>query len=390
MEIRNSCRVRQRASSWNDFRSAELRISIFVFLVAAGCGAPGEPVPPSPPIPIAVTDLTARQVGDGVLLTFTPPNKSTLGERLKELPTLEVWRGSLQPDGKPDPKSFRVVDTVPGSLLGTYAQQGKIQFVDPIPPEETRTRPGETVLYRVRTRASERKSSPNSNEVSVNLYPVPERIDALESRVTESSIQLSWAAPKRTSAGEPLSAIQEFHILRGELDPASALAAEKDLHAAVWKVPLLQIAATTAPEYQDAGFDFGKTYLYIVRSAVNENGALLESGDSRPVIVTPKDIFPPAAPQDVVAAVLPGPSADTFVVDLSWTINLETDMAGYHVYRSEREDTRGELLTPNLLPTPSYRDTSVSKGQRYWYTVTAVDRAGNESTPSAAHLVEVP
>jgi chitodextrinase len=42
------------------------------------------------------------------------------------------------------------------------------------------------------------------------------------------------------------------------------------------------------------------------------------------------------------------------------------------------------------LPTPSFRDNNVASGRRYWYTVTAVDRAGNESPPSAASLVEVP
>jgi len=36
-----------------------------------------------------------------------------------------------------------------------------------------------------------------------------------------------------------------------------------------------------------------------------------------------------------------------------------------------------------LLPAPVYRDMSVQPGYRYWYSVTAVDRAGNESTPSA-------
>jgi hypothetical protein len=371
-------------------------LPLFYFLlslcwIVSGCGAPGEPVPPSPPIPVAVTDLTAHQLGDGVLLTFTLPTKSTLGQRLAQTPTVEVLRGSLRPDGKPDAKSFRVADTVPGSLVNGYTQQDKIQFLDPIPPEETRAHPGETVLYRVRTRVSERKASPNSNEVSVSLYPVPERIDPLDALVTENSIQLKWAAPKRTSAGDPLPAGNlEFHVYRGELDPASAAAAEKDLHAAVWKLPLAQIAATPAPEYQDARFDFGKTYVYVARSVISQNGAPLESGDSRPAIVTPKDIFPPAAPQDVVAAVLPGASVGTFVVDLSWTINLETDLAGYRVYRSESEDARGQLLTLDLLPSPAYRDLSVSGSRRYWYTVTAVDRAGNESAPSAAALAETP
>ena len=370
-------------------------LSIFYFLFSilfgvAGCGVPGEPVPPSPPIPVAVADLTAVQAGDGVLLTFTLPNKSTRGQRITEIPTLEVWRGSLKPDGTPDPKSFRVADTVPAAVLNGYVEQGKVQFFDAISQEEVRAHPGERVVYRVRTRISERKSSADSNDASLNLYAVPQRIAALEARVTETSIQLKWAAPTRTSGGEPLAGIREYHVYREELDPASVPAAEKDLHAAKWRLPLLPIAATTTSEYQDAGFDFGKTYGYVVRSVISEKDGPLESSDSVPAIVTPKDIFPPATPQDLVAAVLAGPSPGAAMVDLSWAINMENDLAGYRIYRSEREDTRGQLLTPELLPTPSYRDNSAPGGRRYWYTVTAVDRAGNESAPSAAVVVEVP
>jgi hypothetical protein len=359
-------------------------------LLAAGCGAPGDPTPPSPPIPAAVTDLAGHQIGDAVLLTCTLPLKSTLGERLNQVPTLEVWRGALRPDGTPDPRSFHLVVTVPAAILQTYVSEGKVSFPDPIQPEELRSNIGQTALYRVRTRISERKSSADSNEFPVNLYPVPQRVDTLEARTTEKYIQLNWTPPVSTSAGAQLPPIREFHVYRGELDPTSAPAAAKDLHAAAWKLPPLQIAVANAPEYQDSSFDFGKTYAYIVRSVISEGGSLLESGDSRPAILTPKDIYPPAAPEDVVAAVLPGASPGTFVVDLSWTINLETDMAGYRVYRSESENERGQRLTPDLLPTPSFRDNTVASGHRYWYTVTAVDRAGNESGLSAVLLVEVP
>lgn len=390
MEIRNSSRAGQNRSQWNDFRIFGFLISVFSLLVVAGCGAPGEPVPPSPPIPLAVTDLTAAQVGDAVLLTFTAPSKSTRGERLEQPPTVEILRGSALPDGTPKPKSFRIVDTLPGSLLSRYLQEGKVEFPDPIPAISSQGHPGEIMLYMVRTRVSERKSSADSNTVSVNVYPVPERIDALNTKVTEKSIQLNWTAPNRTSAGEALSGIEEYHVYRGELDPASAAAAEKDLRAAVWKLPLLKIATTSVTEYQDTGFDFGKTYAYVVRSVVSAGGATLESADSLPSILTPKDTFSPAAPLDLVTAVLAGGPSGTFVVDLSWSINLETDVAGYRVYRSEGQETQGQLLTPVLLPTPAYRDTSVVKGRSYWYTVTAVDRAGNESSPSAAVLAELP
>jgi len=365
--------------------------SILLCWLAGGCGAPGEPTPPSPPIPVAITDLTAKQVGDAVLLEFTLPRKSTLGLRLTESPTLEIWRGALRPDGSPNPRSFHLVDTVPGPVLSGYVRDGHASFADPLQPDELRERAGNIAIYRLRTRVSERKDSANSNEVSVALYPVPQRISDLQAHVTnEKTIHLSWTAPTATSAGAQLPPIAEFHVYRGELDPASAEAAGKDLHAAVWRVPLLLLASTSTVEYQDSTFDFDRTYAYVVRSAISEGGSLLESGDSNVAFLTPKDVFPPATPHDVVVAISPGTMARSFTAEVSWAINLETDLAGYRVYRSESENARGQLLTPDLLSTPSFRDSTVVSSQRYWYTVTAVDRAGNESAPSAAILVQIP
>ena len=374
---------------WLDF-PLTVGFLVALSLAAFGCGAPGEPTPPSPPIPVAVSDLTAHQLGDAVLLHFSLPAKSTLGLRLGEVPTLEVWRGSVRADGTPDPRSFRQVDTVPSAILSSYAHDGEVSFPEPVPPDELRARAGETALFRVRTRVSERKASANSNEVAVQLYPVPQPIADLTAKVTEKYIQLTWTAPTSSSAGTPLPTIQEYHVYRGELDPASTAAAQKNLHEATWKTPLLQIGEAKAPEYQDSSFDFGKTYAYVVRTVISEGDALLESADSDPAILTPKDIYPPAAPQDLVGAVLPGSNAGSFVVDLSWAINLETDLAGYRVYRSESAESRGQLLTPELLQTPSFRDTQVLPERRYWYSVTAVDRAGNESAPSAVAHVGVP
>jgi hypothetical protein len=354
-----------------------------------GCGAPGEPLPPAPPIPVTIADLTARQAGDGVLLSFTLPNKSTLGEKLKETPTLEVLRGSLKPDGTVDEKSFRVVDTVPGSLLSGYIEKGKVEFPDPISPQELKNQGGETVVYRVRTYVSPKKISPSSPDASLKLYPVPTPILSLDVELTENAIRLKWSAPNRTSAGEPIGAVPEYHVYRGELDPSTEPERNQDPKQGRWKAPLIQIAITKIPEYQDLGFDYGKTYAYLVRSMIQVPGASLESGDSPLVVLTPRDTFPPAAPQGIVGAVLGGESSGPSVAELSWSINLETDLAGYRVYRSEQEGTPGELLTPELLLTPAYRDTSVSSRQKYWYSVTAVDKAGNESAPSVQTAVEV-
>ena len=44
----------------------------------------------------------------------------------------------------------------------------------------------------------------------------------------------------------------------------------------------------------------------------------------------------------------------------------------------------GTRLNPELLLTPAFRDMNALPGRRYFYTVAAVDRSGNESPISAA------
>jgi hypothetical protein len=355
METRNSRKPNTHPSRRLNLLDLDFRISIFVFLLAAGCGAPGEPSPPVPPIPVAITDLAAHQAGDGVQLIFTLPGRSVAGQRLTELPAVEILRGAAKPDGSPDARSFRVVDSIPGALIGNYVNQGHVQFVDPVLVEETRAHPGESLVYRVRTRLSLKRASADSNSVSLRVFPVAERIVSLTASVTETAIELTWPAPLRTSGGDALPAISTYHIYRGEIDAASVEAAAKDIAQAKWKAPLLQLASSESISYRDAAFDFGKTYVYVVRTVILAENTALESSDSAPAIVAARDTFPPAAPQGLVTVLLPGEAHGTSQVELTWSISLETDLAGYRIYRTEEQGTRGQLLTPELLPTPAYR-----------------------------------
>jgi len=352
----------------------------------AGCGAPGEPQPPSPPIPAAITDLIAHQQGNGVQLVFTLPGRTTGGERLAEPPATEIFRGTLKPDGKPDNKSFRLVYTIPGALADTYAAQGKIQFTDPIAADELRARSSTLVAYRVRTRAAKKKDSADSNTAIAKLYAVADRISSVSAKVTQSTIELAWQVPRiGADSGETVAA---YHIYRGELETTAPIPPGGDLSQAKWKNPPLLLAPAPSNSYSDTFFEFGKTYVYMVRSVTIAEGNPVESDDSLPAIVTPRDTFPPATPQTVVAAVLPGEN-DSPIVDLSWSINVENDLAGYRVYRSETRGERGQLLQAELVSSPAFRDSSVESGHRYWYSVTAVDRAGNESQVSEAVLADL-
>ncbi len=375
-----------RSANFSRSQRAALPIAILGCVLLAGCGAPGEPTAPSPPVPTPISDLAAHQQGSGVQLVFTPPARTVAGDRLGERPAIEIFRGSLKSNGSPDDKSFKLVYTIPGALTESYSLQGKIQFTDLLPPDDLRANPSATYTYRVRTRASKKKASADSNTVLAKVFPVADKIVAIEVRVTQAAIEISWPAPIIASnANETLGG---YHVYRGELDPASPVPASGDLSQAKWKSAAVLLAPTQTNAYGDTLFEFGKTYVYQVRSMVIADGNAIESDDSTPAIITPRDTFPPAPPQNVVAAEIPATDS-AIAVELSWSINLENDLAGYRVYRSDQQGERGKLLNAELLLSPAYRDISVQAALQYWYAVTAVDRTGNESEPSEAVLADL-
>jgi len=101
-------------------------------------------------------------------------------------------------------------------------------------------------------------------------------------------------------------------------------------------------------------------------------------------------ISTPAPPRDLVAVAQAATGTGPATIELSWAISTEADLAGYNVYRTEVGLARPQRLNQELLLTPTFRDISVAVGALYTYTVTAVDRAGNESPPGAAVNAVIP
>jgi len=85
----------------------------------------------------------------------------------------------------------------------------------------------------------------------------------------------------------------------------------------------------------------------------------------------------PSAPTDLTAT--PGPAA-AGQVTLCWNPNTESDFHKYNIYR----DTSSPASTlidsvGGSTPDTFYVDTGLTNGQIYYYCITAVDNAGNES-----------
>lgn len=386
--------------------SFDFRISIFVLLFIAGCASPGEPIERRPPTPAAITDLAAHQSGNTIVLTFTLPRETVQSRPLKQPPSIEVLRSfSSSSTSTPAPAEkshtpLSLIVTIPSAMVDHYMEQGHIRYVDVLQPADFSELPNEVATYTILTRASEKKSSSPSNAASLPIYPLPDPIDDLKAQIMRAGagVTLTWTPPQKTPVG-PAPTVERYRIYRveiptpGEENKQPAPAAETPAlpgNPIKLKQEFAQIAETSSPQYEDAHTEFGKTYTYSVRSVVENSRQQLESSDSNPSTITMRDIYPPSAPQGLVTVFVPQLGDTPAYLELSWAINPETDVVGYNVYRSEQQGTLGTRLNPGLLLTPAFRDTSAVAGRNYFYTVTAVDRSGNESSPSAPIAAEMP
>ncbi len=371
--------------------------SLFLFY---GCAAPGEPIERKPPTPNAVTDLAASQTGNDVTLTFTLPRESIEKHQLQQPPTIEVYRdfapiasiittaAANSPAGaaavRPHPA---LILTVPPSMVDHFATQGHIRLLDSLAAEDFTQHPASDALYTVRTFISPKKRSADSNVAALPIYPAPDPISDLKAEITPAGVALSWTPPQKTLIG-PAPPIASYRVYRAELDTSAAPETPKP------KSPLAPIAEPASSPYTDTQTELGQTYIYTVRSLAQypaqTAGKNLESLDSNSVTITPKDIFPPSAPQNLVIVFVPAAAGASAHLELSWAINPETDIAGYNVYRSEEETFPGARVNSDLLLTPAFRDMNVVAGRRYYYTVSAVDRSGNEGPAGASASGSVP
>lgn len=311
---------------------------------------------------------------------------------LSRTPSLEIYRAITAAQASPSEanQQLQLAVTIPTQMMGKYLEDGQIQFADALAPEEIAAHAGGEAVYMVRTRLG-RHESADSNVVRVRIFPVPEAIQDLRAQITQNAIELSWTAA--AIPGEASATAIRYQVYRAET--AAKNSAANAANGGTTKVaknegakPVL-LGETAATSYGDTKFEFGRTYAYSVRSvAVYEVGSA-ESANSNVLEVTPRDTFAPAAPTGLIASATAASGASATHVDLSWAINNESDLQGYNVYRSETENGLSARLNATPVMTPVFRDDSVEAGKRYFYHITAVNTAGNESVASATVSVSV-
>jgi predicted phage tail protein len=145
-----------------------------------------------------------------------------------------------------------------------------------------------------------------------------------------------------------------------------------------------------ALSFADQTFAFEEEYVYVVRAvSLGTGGEPVESLNSNTAEVKPTDRFPPAPPTGLTVAAPQTPPR----ISVFFAANQERDIAGYNLFRSTDPNLPKEQWTKlnhSLLERTTYQDEAVKSGQRYYYYVTAVDKAGNASNPSEVHSEVVP
>jgi hypothetical protein len=337
-----------------------------------GCASAGPPLPPSLELPTPVTDLHVVRKGDRVYLSWTIPARTTDQENVRSLGPTLICRGrqaSLERCGTP------VAEVAPPAK-----KQGKTgaSYSDTL-PRIANVHLTDEITYAIKVLNDRRRGDGLSNQVRVPLFPAMPPPDNFQAKITAQGVRFFWSChpplPQQPGVGYRLRVYR-----REQGSETDVKAAETDLNSCQG-APLL-----------DTDFEWEKTYNYraaVVTVVSEAAGPALEiEGDDTPdVLVFAHDIFPPAVPAGL-QAVSSGVGQQPFV-DLIWSPDSDADLAGYNVYRHENGAGPVKLNT-TLVKTPAYRDATVQRGGRYFYSVSAVDVRGNESAKSAEASEEVP
>ncbi len=371
-----------RAAAWWAFA-----FCLAACALVAGCAAPGDPVARHPTVPVAVTDLAARQYGNAFALTFTLPTRSIDREALAEHPALEIYRAAIPPGAAPPDKktAWRLAYTVPPEQVDHYLKGEQVEFHDSLSADDLTRPAGSAMAYKVRTRAARARASADSNIVVALIFTAPDAPRNVHTDTTESAVVIGWTGVNAPAGASSLV----YRVYRG-VPESGQENPPQDVSQAKLKTPLELAGTSASTEFRDPHFELGATYLYTVRSVAQVGGNMVESADSVPAMVTPRDVFPPATPTGLEVTIIPVTGQAPAYIELSWAINTEPDLAGYYVYRGDAEDAPGERVSTEILPSPTFRDISVLPGRRYFYRVSALDRAGNESPKTSAMQADVP
>jgi hypothetical protein len=339
---------------------AFIMLALLSFMLACG-----KRMPPLPPIERVVqrVEVSGFQRGNQVRLSWTMPARNAPSGDVLHIARADIYR-LAEPLNSPE-------SLTEDEFASSATQIATVEIKDsdfgmkPISYSDTLDFAGQNIRLRYAIRFVNDSGSKASFSNFLLIEPASKVADAPSLspiKTTQEAILIEWKAPETNIDGSKPANILGFNVYRAGDDEATA--------------KMLNQTPITVNEFRDESFEFGKNYKYFVRTiSLGTNAQPVESQESNIVEIAPKDVFPPNPPEGITLAATPTS------VSIFFASNIETDIAGYKVYRST-DQTNWQLLTEKLLVTTTYQDTKVESGKTYYYYLIAVDKFGNESEKS--------
>jgi len=328
-------------------------------------------------IPAPASDLAAAQVGERIVLTFSPPTKNTDGSPAELPSSVEVRRLVEERQADPAPvgeeeflaRSELAIE-IAGDSLPKHLRDGRWVIEDAHPFADRAVAYRKRFRYAARTINRKRQTAGLSNQVWIAPVPIPDPPGEISFLLDQEFVRLTWKEPP-TGADPPHSAhLVGYNVYRTE-DPSRIPA-----------VPMNPDPIRDAV-FEDRRFEFEKTYYYAVSVVASTATPAAESLPSRLVAVQTRDTFPPSAPTSLHAVPQEGGVA------LLWSPSEAPDVVGYRVYRRDLSSGDEKAVVAEPALALSFRDSETRAGGRYEYRVAAVDRFKNEGPPRTI-TIEVP
>lgn len=369
-------------------------------VLAVACGKRGDPHPPVPVIPKAISDLVVAQRGAKVILSWSFPSLTTAGQKLGGIRRIVVYRYTEElPVGQPPrdatvptdvslfakvppigPQQFtrlrQRIDSIESADLPSATVGAKLVYQD-TPPFHTSDGRPVRINYAAVTEGLTARSE-MSNIAAIVPIDVPMPPDSVTAAAKPEGIVLTWKAPEKNVTGTEKPRVVGYNVFRTAPDQVV-----DELSTPVNPTPIAKTTYTDVPSYG--------SYQYVVTAVAAAGAPRVESDPSALVKAEFKDLQPPPMPAGLTALL------ETNAVRLVWDPVDAPDLLGYVIWRTEgagMQDIKPVGKVPLVFDHPitqtNYTDPTVKAGISYYFEVESVDKSGNHSKPSKTDWVLVP
>lgn len=291
---------------------------------------------------------------------WSVPTKNTDGSRLEDLLGFRVFRRgrSLTPSACPDcPLEFEPVAEIDIDYpRGAQVEGGRVLWQD------VNIKAHHEYTYLILAYNSSKYPSPESNQAQIFWDEPPAAPTRVSVHSEERALEIVWEFSPFLLSGKEMEDFSGFNIYR---------------RSEGGRFGLFPLNPGPIPErrYWDGRVEIGRHYEYEVRAVRNFRGTLIEGPSSTLVAGIPEKRIPPSPPTGLVAAI------QKDGVALRWDRNPEPDIAGYDVYRREKQEETSRKINTRLINEPYFLDDSAHPQKSYYYRLKAVDTspARNES-----------